>query len=150
MATWNKDTALATLGIEQRPFGACCEDEERARAFDNSGLLGYSLVSGKSVVICLREGQDQKRELHTVLHELAHCVLGHVHLSPDIDLPRWLGEVEAESAAYIAMQMLGILDDDQKTESAQYIFSYLEGRELPDTAVERAKEAASLIVAAGQ
>jgi hypothetical protein len=63
----------------------------------------------------LNEVKSQEQKLKTLIHEVAHCVLGHVG---DKEKRRETMEVEAEMTAYIVAEHFGI-------DSGSYSFGYL-------------------------
>ena len=92
---WEKDQALRELGITQELFEAT-----------NGNMQGYS-APGRKIAINPVAQLPHK----TLLHELAHQVLGHVADQTLIEgegLPRNLREAEAESVALICCEALGL------------------------------------------
>lgn len=77
----------------------------------NSSLGGYT--DGKKIV--LNSGRSEEQRLKTLIHEVAHCELGHVQ---DKEKERKIKEIEAEITAYIVSDYL-------KIDSSDYSFGYL-------------------------
>lgn len=91
--------------------------------------------------IAVRYGLSPVQSLKTLMHEYAHA-----HLHENDPRAREIKECEAESAAYIALQVLGI-------ESASYSFGYVAGwsggqRAVIELAGRHAQSAAKQILSA--
>jgi antirestriction protein ArdC len=88
----------------------------------------------------------------TLLHELAHVVLGHTHESNRLDdddstTPRDLREVEAECVALICCSSL---DLGGEAFSRGYIQHWLKGQSIPDRSAQKVFKAADQILRAGR
>ena len=93
--TWNKERALAALGIKEVPF-----------AETNGNVQGYARK--REVAISPIAAMPHK----TLLHELAHIELGHTLESEFTDseqTPGNLREVEAESVAMLLCETLELI-----------------------------------------
>lgn len=89
--------------------------------------------------------------LKSTVHELAHIVLGHtVQDYEEYKEHRGLREFGAESAAFLVLNELGVLDDEQAATSRGYIQSWLRGDKPPDQAIRQAFSAAEQILQAGR
>lgn len=88
------------------------------------GSKGYYSLTDKKIVI--KEGMEQKQELKTLIHEVAHALLHNkdgslvegVEENKNIDSRT--REVQAESVAYSVCQHLGI-------DTSEYSFGYIAG-----------------------
>lgn len=76
-----------------------------------SALGGYT--NGKEIV--LNSSKSEEQRLKTLIHEVAHCELGHIE---DKEKSRQEEEVEAEMTAFIVTNYFGI-------DSSDYSFGYL-------------------------
>lgn len=83
------------------------------KALENPELKGYYRPATKEIVINT-EGGNRTQQLKTLVHEIAHNMM-HENLSKK---ERHIGELEAESMAYIVCNMLGI-------DTSGYTFAYL-------------------------
>ena len=131
---WEKEKALAELGIEQEPF-----------AHPNGNTQGYSSPGGKISINPVAQ-LPQK----TLFHELAHQVLGHVGDETHVDgqeLSKNLREAEAEAVALICCESL-------RHEGAEYCRGYIQhwlsGEEIPERSAQRIFSAADKILRAGE
>jgi hypothetical protein len=133
LPTWDKETALTRLNIEQVDFD-----------HTDGNVMGYA----------------QKRKLavsplaplphKTLFHELAHVVLGHTEESEVNDTeatPRNLREVEAESVALLLCETFEL-------EGAEYARGYIQGwlknQAIPERSAQKIFSAADKIIKAGQ
>lgn len=92
---WDKDAALAALGIAEIPF----EDL-------NGNAQGYAYPKAKRVAINPVAALPWK----TRFHEIAHCLLhgAEAHMIDGSALTRDVKEMEAESVAYLCCASLGL------------------------------------------
>lgn len=85
----------------------------------------------KSQRVALRDADSANQRAKTLVHEMAHSVLGHV--SPDCPVQdRAVREVEAESVAYIVCSSLGF---DTSAYSFAYVASWAGGDVKAATAI---------------
>jgi hypothetical protein len=130
---WNKAKALAGLGIEQVEFRHI-----------NGNCMGYA--KEKQIAVSALAPYPHK----TTFHELAHVVLCHTtegEMTDDETLTRSIKEVEAESVAYILLNILGLQGLEY---SRGYIQSWLAGGEVPEKSAQRIFAAANKILKAGR
>jgi hypothetical protein len=134
---WNMDAALHALGIRRVPF-----DEI------NGNIQGYSReVDGQRAIAINPVAQYPGK---TLMHELAHIVLGHCKdLAQGSPCGRELAEGEAESTAYILGKQTGMTQWDP-AESRAYIQTWMAGRELEKSSVQRIFAAVDTILRAGR
>lgn len=86
----------------------------------------------------------------TLLHEIAHVVLGHTIEGIEQDgprTPRNIREVEAEGVAFICSAALGL---DGAEYSRGYVQHWLAGGEIPERSAQRIFKAADAILRAGR
>ena len=131
--TWNAETALANLDITRIPFTA---------------------TDGNS------QGYARRREIainpvaqlpnKTLLHEMAHVVIGHTTEETFVDnphTPKNLREVEAEAVALLCGEALGF----EGSEFCRgYIQHWLQSDTIPEASAKRIFGAAHRILAAGR
>lgn len=130
---WNAERALITLHIERVPF-----------AMSDGNCQGYA--SGRKVAV----SPLAENPLKTMLHELAHVVLGHTTVSDCADtgeLSHADREVEAEATAYLCGSVLGIQGLEK---SRGYLQHYVNGRTIPERSAARIFKAADAILKAGR
>ena len=126
---WNKDRAMAALGITQVDFEST-----------NGNVMGYA--KEKTVAV----SPLAPLPLKTLFHELAHVELGHTDATDTADTPRSLREVEAESVAMIVLESL----NQPGAEFCRgYIQGWLEGESIPDASAARIFGAADRILKSG-
>ncbi len=101
---WDAARCLATLGVREEPFTQL-----------DGNCQGYS-KPGRILALNPVAAHPER----TLLHELAHIVLG--HLDAACELPRATREVEAEVVAYLGADALGL---GGAAESRGYIQHYL-------------------------
>ena len=129
---WNKERALAALGIEQIPF-----------THTNGNVQGYAKKS--QVAISPLAELPHK----TLFHEVAHVVLGHTteaEISDSEQTPRSLREVEAEAVALLVCESLGLACSEY---CRGYIQNWLEGDVIPEKSAQKIFGAADRILKAG-
>ena len=132
-AGWDRDKALAELGIEQVSYDDL-----------NGNAQGYALEN--KVAINPMCELPQK----TMFHEVAHVLLGHTkdgELSDAESTPPSLREVEAEGVALICCESLGLQGSEY---SRGYIQHWLRGQEIPEQSARRIFATANKILKAGQ
>lgn len=130
IAGWNKEEALAALGISEIPFNAL---DGNAQGFATRRQISVSPIAGL----------PQK----TLFHEIAHVVLGH---TTDIDMndsertPRSTREIEAEAVALLCCESLGL-------PGADFCRGYIQawGSSIPERSAQRIIHAAGEILKAG-
>jgi hypothetical protein len=94
---WDTDTALGALGIDRVPFNMV-----------NGNAQGFSFEDddGRHLAINPTAAYPAK----TLLHELAHLVLG--HCKGNDETHRGVAEFEAEATAYLVAKELELIDWD--------------------------------------
>lgn len=133
-AGWDKARALEALQITEAPFTHL-----------DGNCQGYA--RGRSVAVSPIAALPFK----TLVHELAHVVLGHTaeaELSDDERTPRNLREIEAEGTAMLVCAALGV-------EGAEYSRGYIqhwnrEGHAISERHAARIFKAADVILTAGR
>jgi antirestriction protein ArdC len=131
---WDVDTALYALGVDRVTF-----------AMVNGNAQGYSFedASGRHLAINPTAVYPAK----TLLHELAHLVLG--HCKDGDETHRGVGEFEAEATAYLAAKELALIEWDP-AESRAYIQTWLGGAETGEDHIARIFAATNKILLAGR
>jgi antirestriction protein ArdC len=129
---WDVDTALAALGIDRVTFHMV-----------NGNVQGFSFEddNGRHVALNPMAAYPAK----TLLHELAHLMLGHCKGGDHTH--RGVAEFEAESTAYLVAKELELLGWDT-AESRAYIQTWLGGTEVTDDHVQRIFAAVNKILTA--
>jgi len=84
------------------------------------GLFGF--VNSKKEIV-LKLGESPAQDLNTLIHEMAHALLGHVG---DEHVSRSHGELEAETAAWMVCRNLGL---ETGSSSFEYLASWSHGSE---------------------
>jgi antirestriction protein ArdC len=133
LPTWDRSRALATLGIEEIPFDHL-----------NGNVWGFA--RGRQVAISPLSPQPDR----TLLHELAHVVLGHTAESVEQDGPatrRSIREVEAEGVALILAEILGVEGAEY---SRGYLQHWLKGETIAERNCQRIFACADRILKAGR
>ena len=131
---WDTDTALNALQITRVPFESV-----------NGNSQGYAMP-GRRVAVSPVAALPHK----TILHEIAHVLLGHLEsgvLSDDERTPKNLREVEAESVAYLCIASLGL---DGMEYSRGYIQHWLHASEIPEKSAQKIFTTATAILKAGR
>ena len=129
---WDRARALQTLGIEQT-------------AFDHLDGNVWGYARGKQIAVSPLSPMPHR----TLLHEVAHVVLGHTTESIEQDgprTPRSLREVEAEGVAFLCSSALGL---DGAEYSRGYLQHWLAGGDIPERSCQRIFKAADQILKAG-
>lgn len=124
-ATWDQARAMAALDVTEAPFASL-----------NGGTLGYA--KGRTIAISPLAG------FATIVHELAHIVLGHT--SEGDTTPRDQREVEAES---VALLVLGTLQQPGLEEARGYVQHWLGRQAIVERTAQRIFKAADTILRAG-
>jgi hypothetical protein len=132
---WDQEQALQKLGVRRVPF----EDTR-------GNVQGYS--HGLELAINPLAVHPEK----TLMHELGHIVLGHTveHALGEYQTHRGIKEFQAESVAYLAMNELGMLDEESASHSRGYIQHWLKGEQPPDKAIQQVFRATEAILRAGR
>jgi hypothetical protein len=127
---WDRERALAALGITEEPFSHL-----------NGNTQGYSRPGRVLAINPLAE-----HPARTLLHEVAHILLGHLDTARDLPAP--VMEVEAEAAAYLVGEALGLAGAE---ESRGYVHHYLaKGASIEEVTARRIYRAADGILHAGR
>ena len=131
---WSKERAMSKLSLVQVSFETL-----------EGNAQGYSV--GRQFAI----NPVAVYPFKTTLHEMAHIVTGHT--VPDklteYQTHRGLFEFEAEGAAYLLMNELDSTDQFNAAESRQYIQTWLQGEEPPESSIKRVFSTADKIYRAG-
>jgi antirestriction protein ArdC len=134
---WDPTRALAALDVTRAPF-----------AMLDGNCQGYA--KGRTIAV----SPVAEHAHRTMLHELAHVVLGHTAneavMSDDARPPYNLGEVEAEAVAFICGEILGL---DGAAESRGYLqhWNATRGAEpIPERSAQKIFKAADTILRAGR
>ena len=132
---WDKATALGALNIREIPFSHL-----------DGNVMGYA-TRDRGIAINPVNPHAHK----TLLHELAHIVLGHTSEGDQADselTPRNLREAEAECVALVCCEALGLGGAD---ESRGYVQSWWgTGNPIPERSAQRILKAADQILKAGR
>ena len=133
--TWDGARALAALDVEQVPFDML-----------NGNVQGYAIARKVAV------SPVAERPLATLLHELAHVVLGHTsqdgtRLEDGAVIDRAEREVEAESVAFLVLASLG---ESGLEYCRGYVQHYLRGNTIEERTAQRIFKAADTILRAGR
>ena len=132
LSSWDKSRALQSLGIQQIPFDLL-----------DGNTWGYA--RGKQIAV----SQISPMPERTLLHEVAHVVLGHTAEGIEQDgprTPRNLREVEAEGVALLCAAALGL---DGAEYARGYLQSWLRGDDIPERSAQRIFKTADTILRAG-
>jgi hypothetical protein len=133
LPTWNAETALSNLDITQVPFTEL-----------NGNTQGYA--RNREIAINPVAQIPEK----TLLHEMAHVVLGHTleHSFADGEkTPRSLREVEAEAVAMVCVEALGFPGAEY---CRGYIQNWLDSESIPEASAKKILGAAERIMKAGR
>jgi len=146
---WDAKTALAALDVQRKRF-----------RHNDGNCQGYSTENGEKVVAI---NPAAKYPAKTLLHELAHIVLGHckalAERPSEAERHRGVSEFEAESVAYLVAKELELVDWNP-AESRAYINDWLQhdghdpkgsnGPAFDDKNISRIFAAANKILVAGR
>ena len=130
---WDYKLVLKALDIQMRPFEKM-----------DGNCQGYAL--GREIAI----NPVAEHPTKTIIHELAHVVLGHTlegQHTDDERTPRNIREVEAEGVTYIILSLFGLPGVEF---SRGYIQHWARGEEISDKSSRRIFTAADKIFKAGQ
>ena len=132
---WRESVALDALKIERIPF--------RHTDGNAQGYAVHRQVAVSPIAFT---------PARTLLHELAHVVLGHTEELQRMDddhsaTPRDLREVEAECVALICCSSLGLGGEEF---SRGYIQHWLKGQSMPERSAQKVFKAADQILKAGR
>jgi hypothetical protein len=132
LPAWDRARALQTLGME-------------LIAFDHLDGNTWGFARGKQIAVSPLSPMPAR----TLLHEIAHVILGHTSEGVEQDgprTPRNLREVEAEGVALLCAAALRI---DGAEYSRGYLQHWLDGNEIPERSCQRIFKAADVILRAG-
>ncbi len=132
---WSESIALDALNIERIPF--------RHTDGNAQGYAVHRQVAVSPIAFT---------PARTLMHELAHVVLGHTEElqrmdDDDATTPRDLREVEAECVALICCSSLGLGGEEF---SRGYVQHWLKGQTIPERSAQRIFKAADQILKAGR
>ena len=132
---WSEARALAALRIERIPF-----------RHTDGNAQGYAVDRQVSV------SPVAFAPARTLMHELAHVVLGHTAElrrmeDDDSATPRDLREVEAECVALICCSSLGLGGEEF---SRGYVQHWLKGQRIPERSAQKVFKSADQILRAGR
>lgn len=133
LPTWSEERALSSLGIRRIPFN-----------HPDGNCQGFA--SGLSVSVSPIAFMPHR----TLFHELAHVILGHTTDADQVDAehtPKSLKEVEAEAAALICCESLGLAGAEY---SRGYIQHWLQDQVIPERSAHRIFRAADKILRCGR
>lgn len=132
---WSLETALEKLGISRVPFRR-----------NDSTIQGYAY--GRNVAL----NPFAKFPLKTTMHEISHIALGHT--LPDqveeYEQHRGIKEFEAEGSAYLVLNELNQLPEEQASVSRAYIRTWLQGEKPPEKSIKQVFHTADVILKAGR
>lgn len=128
---WNKELALTTLDITEEDF-----------ASTSGNTQGYSHDRALAI------NPMAKYPVKTLMHELAHIVIGHTESKEDIH--RGVMEFQAEATAHIIMHELELTDKFNASESRAYIQNWLQGNKPTDSEIKAVFKAVDTIIKAGR
>jgi antirestriction protein ArdC len=132
---WDLDTALGRLDIRRVPF----------RELDGN-IQGFSW--GRNIAV----NPVATDPLGTTHHELGHVVLGHTE--PDkaaqYATHRGIFEFQAEATSYLTMHELGVMGEEQASESRAYIQGWICDERPNNLAIRQVFSATDQILRAGR
>jgi antirestriction protein ArdC len=131
---WDAETALAALGIDRVPFNMV-----------NGNVQGFAFEDDNGRHVALNPTVVYPAK--TLLHELAHLVLGHCKGGDETH--RGVAEFEAEATAYLVAKELELIGWDA-AESRAYIQTWLGGAEVAEDNISRVFAAVNKILTAGR
>ena len=134
LAGWDADVALATLGVDRVPFDMI-----------NGNAQGFSFEDGNGRHVAINPMAAFPAK--TLLHELAHLMLG--HCTQGDHTHRDVAEFEAEATAYLVAKELELIARDP-AESRAYIHGWLGGAEVTEDNITRVFAAVNKILTAGR
>ena len=132
---WSESDALDALNIERIPFR---HPDGNAQGYAVHRQIAVSPIAFTPA--------------RTLMHELAHVVLGHTEElqrmdDDDVSTPRDLREAEAECVALICCSSLGLGGEEF---SRGYVQHWLKGQAIPERSAQRIFRAADQILKAGR
>jgi antirestriction protein ArdC len=130
---WDTETALAVLGIDRVAFDMV-----------NGNAQGFAFEDNNGRHVALNPTAAYPAK--TLLHELAHLVLG--HCKDGDETHRGVAEFEAEATAYLVAKELELIAWDP-AESRAYIQRWLGGTEVAEDNISRVFAAVNKILTAG-
>lgn len=132
---WNLDKALEALEIKRVPFQML-----------NGNVQGVS--TGREIAV----SPVAMYPLKTTFHETAHVVLKHTLPEAFKDYQKHRGpmEFQAEATAYLCMNELGAMTDDQAEVSRGYLQNWLHGAKPGDATIREVFKATDTILKAGR
>lgn len=132
---WDLQKALDKFGIKEVPFEST-----------SGNIQGYS----RGLEFAINPVSVNRKK--TVMHELAHILLGHTlpHHYEEYQAHRGLQEFQAEATAYLVMNELQVMDDETASTSRAYIRHYLGAEQPPDQAIRQVFTVADRILRAGR
>lgn len=141
VAAWDADKALTELGVTRTVFA---DIDGNKQGYSSEGDDGRQIAINPVAVYPVK----------TLLHELAHIVLGHCKALADGELKhRGIAEFEAEATAHLVAKELELIDWNP-AESRGYIQHWLSGvnevEDVTDKSMSRVFAAANKILVAGR
>jgi hypothetical protein len=130
---WDTETALAALKVDRVAFDMVNGNAQGFSCEDNDGR---HLALNPTAVYPAK----------TLLHELAHLMLGHCQNGDQTH--RGVAEFEAEATAYLVAKELELIDWNP-AESRAYIQRWLSGTEVTENHISRVFAAVNKILTAG-
>jgi hypothetical protein len=132
---WSKERALGKLAIREVPFDLL---ESNTQGFSRGRDLSVSPVADSP--------------MKTWLHEAAHIVAGHTSEKGMREYRRHRGlcELEAEGAAYILLNELGMAERGDLEDSGFYIWHWIGDGQAPEASIRRIFTTADAILKAGR
>jgi|SRR5271166_2514682 len=131
---WDTDTALAVLGIDRVTFDMI-----------DGNVQGFSFEDGNGRRVAINPTAVYPAK--TLLHEVAHLMLG--HCKDGDETHRGVAEFEAETTAYLVAKELQLIDW-KSSESRAYIQGWLGGNEVNEDNITRVFAAVNKILTAGR
>lgn len=134
---WNQARALETLGIIEEPFTST---DGNCQGYARQRTIAVSPVA--------------ELRTKTLLHEVAHVVLGHTSeadagLTDSALTPRSLREVEAEAVALVCLEALGLPGAEHCRGYIQHWNERRGAEPIPERSAQRIFKAADQILKAG-
>jgi len=134
LPSWDVETALAVLGVDRVAFDII-----------NGNTQGFSFEDGNGRHVAINPVAAYPTK--TLLHELAHLMLGHCEQGDQTH--RGVAEFEAEATAYLVAKELELIACDA-AESRAYIQTWLGGTEVGEDHITRIFAAVNKILTAGR
>lgn len=130
---WDREQAIQTLGITEIPF-------------DLTDGNVWGVAKGKQIAVSPLSPMPDR----TLLHEIAHVVLGHTSEGIEQEgpqTPRNIREVEAEGVAFLCAAALQLGGSEY---SRGYLQHWLRGDQIPERSCARIFKAADTILRSGR